>query len=423
MMRRSRFIRSAAALGAAAGFPTAIGAEATVKIGYVDSFSGGLADIGNHHRTAMAIAIDEANRTGRVKYELVAADDTSKPANGTIEARRLISQENVDVLMVGTSSAVTLAIGPLAEQTGIFTLAIGGQDTSITGEKAQKVVYRFAPNVRMQISAFGQRILSLGKKWYFIVDDFAYGRDSYARLSALVKRAGGSESGADILPLGTEDYSSALTKLRNSDAEVLVLCQGGFDSAKTIKQFVDFGLHKKLRLGGVSGSMEDYYWKSIPVDQIAGSTFGINWAPQVSDSAEAFTRKMAKLIREPISSRYYFPYVCTTQLIDRMRAAGTTRAEPLIFAFADHKFDAYKANPAVWRGCDHQCIQDTYAGAVRPLKKIEKTGFMFDIVAEVPGVRAAGLCSDVDPAAAVAAMGAQKVPERTGYEPKAITPK
>ncbi|MBV8152057.1 MAG: ABC transporter substrate-binding protein, partial [Candidatus Eremiobacteraeota bacterium] len=317
-------------------------------------------------------------------------------------------------------SAVTLAVAPLAEQTGIFTLAIGGQDTSITGEKAQRVLYRFAPNVRMQISAFGQRILSLGKKWYFIVDDFAYGRDSYARLSALVKRAGGSESGADVLPLGTEDYSSALTKLRNSDAEVLVLCQGGFDSAKTVKQFVTFGLHKKIRLGGVSGSMEDYYWKSIPVDEIAGSTFGLNWAPTVSDSAQAFTRKMARLIREPISSRYYFPYVCATQLIDRMHAAGTTKAEALVAAFADHPFEAYKANPATWRGCDHQCVQDTYAGSVRTLKQIEKTGFMFDIVAEVPGTRAAGLCSDVDAAAATTAMASQKIPERSGYEPKTV---
>ncbi|MBV8150121.1 MAG: ABC transporter substrate-binding protein, partial [Candidatus Eremiobacteraeota bacterium] len=175
-MRRAIFVRSTAAAYAAAGLPTALGAAATVKIGYIDSFSGGLADIENHHRTAMEIAIDEANRRGRVRYELVAADDTSKPANGTIEARRLIGQENVDVLMVGTSSAVTLAVAPLAEQTGIFMLAIGGQDTSITGEKAQRVVYRFAPNVRMQITAFGQRILSLGKKWYFIVDDFAYGR-------------------------------------------------------------------------------------------------------------------------------------------------------------------------------------------------------------------------------------------------------
>jgi len=112
--------------------------------------------------------------------------------------------------------------------------------------------------------------------------------------------------------------------------------------------------------------------------------------------------------------------VCATQLIDRMHAAGTTKAEALVAAFADHPFEAYKANPATWRGCDHQCVQDTYAGSVRTLKQIEKTGFMFDIVAEVPGTRAAGLCSDVDAAAATTAMASQKIPERSGYEPKTV---
>ena len=186
-----------------------------------------------------------ANASGRVRYELVSADDTSKPAVGATEARRLIDQEKVDVLLLGTSSAVTLAVGPLAEQNGVFTLAIGAQDTNITGDKANRVLYRFAPNVQMQIDALAQRILSFGKNWYFIVDDFAYGKDGHARLAALLRRAGGTEVGADVLALGTADYSSSLTKLRNSNADVLVLCQGGFDAAKTAQQFVSFGLPRR----------------------------------------------------------------------------------------------------------------------------------------------------------------------------------
>lgn len=417
-MRRSHFISGAAGIAVAAVSPARTNAAATVKIGYIDSFSGPLADIGLHHRAGAELAIKMANRAGSVRYELVSGDDTSRPAVGTTEARRLISQENVDVLMLGTSSAVTLAIGPLAQQTGIFTLAIGPQDTNITGDKANRVLYRFAPNVQMQINALAQRILSFGKNWYFIVDDFAYGKDGYARLGALLKHAGGNEVGADVLKLGTADYSSALTKLRNSGADVLVLCQGGFDAAKTAEQFVGFGLQKTIKLAGIN--MEDYYWKSIPSDQLIGSTFAIHWAPNVSESAVKLTRLLQPQLNEPISSRHYFGYLCTMQLIDRLHAAGTTKAEPLVAAFADHRFDAAKADPATWRGCDHQCAQDEYAGAIVSNKQREKTGFMYEIVSEVRAATGRVCTSDADAVAAAAALALQKIPDRPGYEAKSV---
>lgn len=420
-MRRSTFVSSATALTAATAFPIPLrAASAVVRIGYIDSFSGPLSDIGAHHRVGVMAAIAETNKRSRTKFELVTGDDTSKPAVGSTEGRRLIGQENVDVLMGGTSSAVALALGPLAEEAGIFLLDIGGQDTSITGEKANRVAYRFAPNVQMQIRALSQRILSMGKKWYFIVDDFAYGKDGYARLSALLKRAGGSEMGVDILKLGTEDYSSALTKMRNTEADVLVLCQGGFDSAKTVKQFVDFGLHKKMHLGGLN--LEDYYWKSIPQDELVGATFAIHWTPTVSDSAEKLARTLAKYTAgEGVSSRHYFGYICTMQMIDRMQAAGTTKADALVKAFHDHTFDAAKENKATWRGCDHQCVQDEYAGSIVSRKRQAKTGFMFDVVAQVSGTTGPGSCADTDAAAATAVMNAQKIPERTSYEPKPVS--
>jgi branched-chain amino acid transport system substrate-binding protein len=417
-MIRSRFLAGSAALAGLAGLPRTSRAAATIRLGYVDSFSGPLSDIGVHHRAGAELAIAAANRRGGARFELVSADDTSRPAVGVTEARRLIEQEKVDALVLGTSSAVTLAVGPIAESLGVFTLAIGAQDTNITGDKAQRVVYRFAPNVQMQIRVVAQRILTFGKKWYFVVDDFAYGKDGYARMSALLKRAGGSEAGADILKLGTEDFSSTLTKIRNSDADVVVLCQGGFDAAKFAGQFVQFGLHKKLHLSGLN--MEDYYWKTIDSDALAGSTFAIHWAPSVSESAMKLNRILTAGLKDVPSSRNYFGYVCIEQLVDRLHAAGTTKAEALVAAFADHRFDAYKATPSVWRACDHQCVQDEYAGAIVRNNVREKSGFMFEIVGQIGGTSAAGVCADGDPAAAAAALAGQKVSDRSGYEPKAV---
>jgi len=45
---------------------------------------------------------------------------------------------------------------------------------------------------------------------------------------------------------------------------------------------------------------------------------------------------------------------------------------------------------------------------------------MFEIVSDVPAPSHERACSDVDAAAAAAAIAAQKVPVRTGYEPKLV---
>ena len=103
-----------------------------------------------------------------------------------------------------------------------------------------------------------------------------------------------------------------------------------------------------------------------------------------------------------------------------MSAAGTTKADAIANAFSDHRFEAYKGNPALWRACDHQCVQDEYAGAIVSRAKREKNGFMFDVVAEIPALQGAGACSDTDPAAAAAALAAQRIPDRAGYTPKRV---
>ena len=142
-----------------------------------------------------------------------------------------------------------------------------------------------------------------------------------------------------------------------------------------------------------------------------------SWKSITSDSAQKLARTLAKYTGgEGVASRHYFGYICTMQMIDRMQAAGTTKAEALVKAFHEHSFDASKENKATWRGCDHQCVQDDYAGSIVSRKRRAKTGFMFDVVAQVSGTAGPGSCGDGDPAAATAAMSSQKIVERTGYE-------
>src|ERR1700736_4410426 len=124
---RAQVLRSGLAAAGAAALPSVARAagKPVVRIGFLDSFSGVFADIAALHKTGAQLALDDVNKNSRVRFEFVFGDDASKPATGTTEARRLVSEEKVDVLFGGTSSGIGLALGPLCDELGIFNMERG----------------------------------------------------------------------------------------------------------------------------------------------------------------------------------------------------------------------------------------------------------------------------------------------------------
>jgi branched-chain amino acid transport system substrate-binding protein len=420
-MNRTRFLAAGAAAGAALAAPRftlAAGPGATVKIGFLESFSGVFSDLGACHKAGALAALEDANRSGRVKFEFVYGDDSSKPAVATTEARRLIGQENVDVLFGGTSSANGAAVAAIALESGVFNLMLAPQDSSLTGPKATKLSYRFGPNARMILAPVLRRALALGKKWYFIQADYALGKDAYAQCTEALRRAGGTEVAHDVVPLGTADFSSILTKVASSGADVLMLCNSGLDAANTAKQWVQFGLNKKMKLAGVS--LEDIYYKALPLDEVVGATFPVLWAPSVSGSAGKLAARLRKTINGPVSGRHYLGYMAAHSLMERIVSAGTTDAEKLSTAFENYSFDAAKSSKSVYHGWDHQCAQDVYAGASISSKAFAKSNFMYDIVAEVPAAESDGNADSPWAKAATTALATQHPAARAGYTPKTV---
>jgi branched-chain amino acid transport system substrate-binding protein len=435
---RSEFLRRTGALGiagaAALGFPLletriagaaplspardtiAAGGGATVKIGHIDGFSGVYAAASESQQTGLQLAIDEANRkNSRVKYEIVRGDDTNQPAVGSNEAKRLISQEKVDVLTGCLSSGVGLAVSALAEENGVFFLAIGTHDTNITGPKANKVTFRATCSNAMLANAVGPALLKKGKRWYFITADYAFGNDAHDRFAKILTAAGGQEVGNDRHPLGQTDYSSYMTKARNTNADVLVFCNYGPDCQNATKAAVGLGLNKKMTFGGILCGNEVAI--GMPVDDITGSLWGYVWGPEAGGATTTEIYNKLKPLAKgfPPNWRQYLGYIAGQQIVDRLGAAGTTDTEKLVSAFEGHHYDAGKKTPNYWRACDHQAIQQTYAGEIVPKSKRRSETEFFNIASTVGGDYAAESCSNPDSAKASAIFASQKIPARSDY--------
>ena len=417
---RKEFLRRTGALGLAGaatlGFPLletraagaaplapardviAAGGSVTVKIGHVDSFSGVYANAGASQQLGLQLAIDQANKkNSRIQYVIIQGDDQTKPAIGETESKRLIQQEKVDVLCGGLSSAVGLADSALAEEQGILFVAIGTHDTNITGAKAHRATFRQTCSNAMLANAVGPELLKHGKKWYFLVADYAFGTDAHARFQRILLAHGGQEVGADLHPLGATDYSSYLTKARNTDADTLVFCNYGPDCINATKAAVALGLNKRMLFGGILCGNDVAV--GMPVDDIVGSIWGYVWGPESGGDAMTVYNKLKPGVDE-VDWRQYLGYMTARNVIDRLEHVGSTDTAKLVEAFENFHYDAAKKAGAYFRACDHQAIQQTYAGVIVDKSKRRTPKEYFTIGATVGGEYAAESCSNPDSTAA-----------------------
>ncbi|MDD1661709.1 MAG: ABC transporter substrate-binding protein [Methanomicrobiales archaeon] len=97
-----------------------------IKIGAVVSLTGAGSNVGKHMKQAAELAVSEINAQGgvfvkaynkKLPINLIVADDETKPDSGVKAVTKLTSEDNVDILVGGYSSAVTIAtLGVVAEK-------------------------------------------------------------------------------------------------------------------------------------------------------------------------------------------------------------------------------------------------------------------------------------------------------------------
>jgi hypothetical protein len=99
-------------------------------------------------------------------------------------------------------------------------------------------------------------IKNIGKKWYYITADYAFGHTLQSGFENAAGKLGGQKLGADLTPLGTTDFSSYLIKAQAASPDVVIFNLAGDDMVNALKQAVQFGLDKKLHIAGAQQELE-----------------------------------------------------------------------------------------------------------------------------------------------------------------------
>ena len=112
------------------------GSAADLTVGFVTSMSGPGASIGIPYEKGILAAHAFAGKVGDVNIKLIRLDDASDPSAATRNARKLVQEEKVDVL-IGTSGVpgtVAMAVVAAETKTPIISLTPASQPASPNGQ-------------------------------------------------------------------------------------------------------------------------------------------------------------------------------------------------------------------------------------------------------------------------------------------------
>src|SRR6202789_3718035 len=233
-------------------------AQDTIKIGYVDPFSGPFASGGDEFLKVFAYILQKVNGDGGAlgkKFEIVPFDDKLQPAEALI-ALKSITDQNIPFVMQCTGSNVGAAlIDGVAKNNArnpdnrVIYLNCGALATELTNEQCDFWQFRFTGNVEMRAAA---RIKALPKdvtKVYLLNQDYLFGQsiqhDSKKWLAKV--RPDIEIVGDELMPFGkVQDFSPYVAKIKASGAQSVVTGNYNRDLNLLIKAAVDDGLNVRF---------------------------------------------------------------------------------------------------------------------------------------------------------------------------------
>jgi branched-chain amino acid transport system substrate-binding protein len=112
------------------------GVAADLTVGFVTSLSGPGASIGIPYEKGILAAQAFAGKVGNTNIKLIRLDDASDPSAATRNARKLVQEEKVDVLMgtSGTPGTVAMAVVAAETKTPLISLTPASQPPSPNGQ-------------------------------------------------------------------------------------------------------------------------------------------------------------------------------------------------------------------------------------------------------------------------------------------------
>ncbi len=244
-MRKALLIAGAAVLLAAS---SAAAQQKSVKIGFISTFSGPVAVIGNDMRNSFELALDHmGHKMGGLPVEVLYEDDGFKPEVGLQKTQKLIESDHVDFIVGYIWSNVLLASIKPAVDSKTFLITANAGPSQIAGELCSPYIFSTSWQNDQTPQAVGLYMNQKGVKSVFLIGpNYAAGKDMLAGVAATFK---GKVVGQELTTWPTQlDFSAELAKAKAANPDAIFVFYPGKAGVQFLQQYAQAGLKGRIPL-------------------------------------------------------------------------------------------------------------------------------------------------------------------------------
>ncbi len=229
-----------------------------VKVGVVYPLTGPIAAAGSYQKAGVEIGADRINSEGGIigrPVKLFIEDGANDPSQSVSAAEKLVTRDKVDVMIAAWGSSPTLAVSAsVTKKYGIphvVDTASSGKVTKLEGKRPNPWLFRISPTSQMEAEGVEKMLPRLGfKKVAFLSVNNDWGRGAAQEFGIVVKRTGGTVVTQEIINADATDFLTQLTKIKNSDADSIIVTTDQAQISLILKQFKSLGMTQKILTTG-----------------------------------------------------------------------------------------------------------------------------------------------------------------------------
>jgi branched-chain amino acid transport system substrate-binding protein len=224
------------------------GAAEAVKIGFVGTFSGPAAVMGNDMRDAFELALDHLSRKmAGLSVNVIYEDDQQKPEVGKQKTEKLIQSDRVNFLTGYIWSNVLLASLKSAVDSETFIISANAGPSQIASELCSQWFFSTSWQAEQIPQAIGEYLNQKKVRSVFLLaPNYAAGKDVLTGFKANFK---GAIVGEEYTKWPDQlDFSVELSKVRAAKPDAVFAFYPGAAGVQFVSQYIQAGLKPQIPL-------------------------------------------------------------------------------------------------------------------------------------------------------------------------------
>ena len=327
-------------------------AKDVIKLGCAISFTGKKSRSGKLYVDAYNLAVERINKNGGIevggkkyKLEIIYYDDKSEATESSRLVEKLISEDKVDFLLGPYSSGITIPDSLVARRYRIPMIEGGGASGKIFS-RGNKYIFGLLPAAGEYFKSTLEFLKTVNPTPKTIAILFADDKFDISVAEGTKKIA--DNMGYEIVIYekyaeGTSDFTSALTKIKAKNPDVVLVAGHTEESLNFTQQAKELNVNPKM-ISLTVGPSEADFRKALGKD--ANYIYGVaSWSTQMNFKGYIFndTKEFIKIFEEKYG---YEPdyhnaagIACVAVIKNAIEKAGTLDREKVRNAIASTKLD------------------------------------------------------------------------------------